>query len=326
MVPQIQAPAKATGPATPPSSKRRRVVGSTEPAWHSAAGSSERLAARTGRCGRIGGCRRPRPAPWSSGRGLGRWRPCWSASSPSGWWPAPAPSTRAWARLRPWGSPRSCSPGRRSWPPSTSSATAVRRSSPPLAAWTINLRMVLYSASLAPHLAGETLRTRLGVAYLLTDQAYAVSIARWTGDDDPDPTGPLLPRRRADAVGQLADLHRRRCGDRFVGARRRPARVRRAARVPRAAGPCDQQPAGGGGRRRGWFRRRGRRRSSAPGRCPSRSARWPGSPQAQPSRPGAPASCPSRRSTSAPTRRTKTRTPRESHAHGRRERRPPTAT
>ena len=45
-----------------------------------------------------------------------------------------------------------------------------------LAAWTINLRMVLYSASLAPHLADESLRTRLGVAYLLTDQAYAVSI------------------------------------------------------------------------------------------------------------------------------------------------------
>ena len=54
-----------------------------------------------------------------------------------------------------------------------------------VAAWTINLRMVLYSASLAPHLAHEPLRTRLGVAYLLTDQAYAVSISRWTGDDDP---------------------------------------------------------------------------------------------------------------------------------------------
>lgn len=54
-----------------------------------------------------------------------------------------------------------------------------------LAAWTINLRMVLYSASLAPHLAGVKLRTRLAMAYVLTDQAYAPSIARWTGDDDP---------------------------------------------------------------------------------------------------------------------------------------------
>lgn len=54
-----------------------------------------------------------------------------------------------------------------------------------LAAWTINLRMVLYSASLAPMLAQERLRTRVGMAYLLTDQAYAVSIARWDGRDAP---------------------------------------------------------------------------------------------------------------------------------------------
>jgi len=55
-----------------------------------------------------------------------------------------------------------------------------------LAAWTINLRMLLYSASLAPPLAHTTLPTRLRVAYLLTDQAYAVSITRWAeGDDDP---------------------------------------------------------------------------------------------------------------------------------------------
>lgn len=54
-----------------------------------------------------------------------------------------------------------------------------------IAAWTINLRMLLYSASLAPHLAHETLRTRLGVAYLLTDQAYALSIQRWEIDGDP---------------------------------------------------------------------------------------------------------------------------------------------
>src|SRR4051812_33486778 len=54
-----------------------------------------------------------------------------------------------------------------------------------LAAWTINLRLVLYSASLAPHLARERLRTRLAVAYLLTDQAYAVCISRWGQDDDP---------------------------------------------------------------------------------------------------------------------------------------------
>mgnify|MGYP000164965901 CR=1 FL=1 len=54
-----------------------------------------------------------------------------------------------------------------------------------LAAWTINLRMLLYSASLAPHLAAESIRTRLGVAYLLTDQAYAVSIRRWSLGEEP---------------------------------------------------------------------------------------------------------------------------------------------
>jgi len=56
-----------------------------------------------------------------------------------------------------------------------------------LAAWTINLRILLYSASLAPHLAHEPRRTRLGVAYLLTDQAYAVSIQRWTAEGGSPP-------------------------------------------------------------------------------------------------------------------------------------------
>ncbi|MEO7430003.1 MAG: AzlC family ABC transporter permease [Acidimicrobiales bacterium] len=51
-----------------------------------------------------------------------------------------------------------------------------------IAACTINLRMLLYSASLAPHLSHVPLRRRLFMAYLLTDQAYAVSITRWTGE------------------------------------------------------------------------------------------------------------------------------------------------
>ncbi|MDQ6696849.1 MAG: AzlC family ABC transporter permease [Actinomycetota bacterium] len=54
-----------------------------------------------------------------------------------------------------------------------------------VAACTINLRMVLYSASLAPHLTGERMGRRLIAAYVLTDQAYAVSISRWGDDDDP---------------------------------------------------------------------------------------------------------------------------------------------
>ncbi|WP_423784765.1 AzlC family ABC transporter permease [Euzebya pacifica] len=44
----------------------------------------------------------------------------------------------------------------------------------------INARFLMYSASLAVHLGAEPARRRLGVAYLLTDQAYAVTIARLT--------------------------------------------------------------------------------------------------------------------------------------------------
>ncbi len=51
-----------------------------------------------------------------------------------------------------------------------------------LAACTINLRMVLYSAALAPYLSHEPVRRRLHAAYLLTDQAFALSIARWPAD------------------------------------------------------------------------------------------------------------------------------------------------
>ena len=54
-----------------------------------------------------------------------------------------------------------------------------------MAAWTINMRMLLYSASLAPFLADASVRMRLGVGYLLTDQAYAVSIQRWNERDEP---------------------------------------------------------------------------------------------------------------------------------------------
>lgn len=43
----------------------------------------------------------------------------------------------------------------------------------------INLRMLMYAASLAPHLADVPLRRRLLGAYLLTDQAFAVAIDRF---------------------------------------------------------------------------------------------------------------------------------------------------
>lgn len=60
------------------------------------------------------------------------------------------------------------------------------------AACTINLRMLLYSASLAPHLAEERLWRRLVGSYLLVDQVYAVSITRWGAGDDPRRRFPFL--------------------------------------------------------------------------------------------------------------------------------------
>lgn len=47
-----------------------------------------------------------------------------------------------------------------------------------LTALVINLRLVMYSASMAPHFASRPLRHRLFGGYLLTDQAYAITIAR----------------------------------------------------------------------------------------------------------------------------------------------------
>lgn len=54
-----------------------------------------------------------------------------------------------------------------------------------LAACTINLRMVLYSASLAPFLTRDRLRWRLLGSYLLVDQVYAAAVSRWSDPDDP---------------------------------------------------------------------------------------------------------------------------------------------
>lgn len=50
----------------------------------------------------------------------------------------------------------------------------------------INLRMLMYAASLAPHLAAVPMHRRLLGAYLLTDQAYAVSITRYQRPATPD--------------------------------------------------------------------------------------------------------------------------------------------
>jgi predicted branched-subunit amino acid permease len=47
----------------------------------------------------------------------------------------------------------------------------------------INLRFVMYAAALAPHLADVGLVPRLGAAYVLTDQAFAVSVTAYRERD-----------------------------------------------------------------------------------------------------------------------------------------------
>lgn len=47
----------------------------------------------------------------------------------------------------------------------------------------INARYLMYSASIAPHFNGSSLTKKSVLAYILTDQAYAVSIARFNEND-----------------------------------------------------------------------------------------------------------------------------------------------
>lgn len=47
----------------------------------------------------------------------------------------------------------------------------------------INLRMLMYSASIAPHLRGFRERARPLCSYLLTDQAYAISLVAFEDED-----------------------------------------------------------------------------------------------------------------------------------------------
>ena len=50
--------------------------------------------------------------------------------------------------------------------------------------WVINLRHALYSASIAPYLQKLPARWKLTLAYLLTDEAYAVTIIRYQEGGD----------------------------------------------------------------------------------------------------------------------------------------------
>lgn len=55
-----------------------------------------------------------------------------------------------------------------------------------LTAVVINLRMLMYSASIAPHFRTFAARVKAGLAYLLTDQAYALSIASYRAEESID--------------------------------------------------------------------------------------------------------------------------------------------
>ncbi|MGM0604357.1 MAG: AzlC family ABC transporter permease [Halobacteriota archaeon] len=48
----------------------------------------------------------------------------------------------------------------------------------------INVRMMMYSASIAPYFQRFSLRLRSLLAYVLTDQAYAMSVAEYATNDD----------------------------------------------------------------------------------------------------------------------------------------------
>jgi 4-azaleucine resistance transporter AzlC len=52
-----------------------------------------------------------------------------------------------------------------------------------VAVFVVNLRHALYSASIAPYLQGVSRAWRLALSYLLTDEAYAVAIARFRSGD-----------------------------------------------------------------------------------------------------------------------------------------------
>lgn len=51
-----------------------------------------------------------------------------------------------------------------------------------LTAWTINLRFTMYSATLAPYLQKEPLPRKAPFAYILSDQAFGVTMSHFTGE------------------------------------------------------------------------------------------------------------------------------------------------
>ena len=56
-----------------------------------------------------------------------------------------------------------------------------------LTAWIINLRFTMYSATLAPYLQKEPLHRKAPFAYILSDQAFGVSMARFANEMPANP-------------------------------------------------------------------------------------------------------------------------------------------
>jgi predicted branched-subunit amino acid permease len=73
----------------------------------------------------------------------------------------------------------------------------------------INLRHMLYSASISPYTKHLSPLWKAGLSYLLTDEAYAVVIMHYRKRTDITNKTLVLPRRKPDPVDLLAAQHRR---------------------------------------------------------------------------------------------------------------------
>lgn len=61
-----------------------------------------------------------------------------------------------------------------------------------LTAVVINLRLLMYSASIAPYFQPFSSRLKAGLAYVLTDQAYALAVSRYRTAEETDRVGYYL--------------------------------------------------------------------------------------------------------------------------------------
>ena len=71
-----------------------------------------------------------------------------------------------------------------------------------LTAWVINVRFTMYSATLAPYLQKEPLFRKAPFAYMLSDQAFGVTMSRFSNQDASQP-GLVLLRFSRHHLGNL---------------------------------------------------------------------------------------------------------------------------